>query len=259
MRNMLLLCSVFALSAVMAAQTNIPVGTIIPVALNSSFDAKSCNPGQKVTAKVAQDVPLYNGAEIKAGTRVLGEILEVTPAQNSQPATIALRFDQIEIAGHTMPLSTDLRALASPGEVRSAQEPTAGTDRGSIAQWDWTTNQIGGDVVYRGGGPVASGVETVGTPVYEEPWGVLAHVSSSPGEPCRGPIAGNDNPQALWVFSHDACGVYGYNFTIADAGRTTDKIVLESRNGDLRIQRGTAMLLRVNGDTHCSQNEVVSK
>ncbi len=260
MRKMLLLCSVFALSAALAAQTNIPVGTVIPVTLNSSLDVKSCKPGQKVTAKVAQDVPLYSGAKIKAGTRVMGEILEVTTAQNSQPATIALRFDQIEIAGQTTPLSTDLRALASPDEVRSAQEPTAGTDRGSIALWDWTTTQIGGDVVYRGGGPVASGVETVGKPVYgEASWGVLARVSSDPGSPCRGPIAGNDNPQALWVFSHDACGVYGYDFTIAHAGRTTGKIVLDSRNGDLRIPRGTAMLLRVNGDTHLSQDEVVSK
>ena len=113
-----------------------------------------------------------------------------------------------------MPISTDLRAIASHDEVRSAQEPTAGTDRGSIAQWDWTTTQIGGDVVYRGGGPVASGVETVGTPVYgEASWGVLAHISSSPGKPCRGPIAGNDNPQALGYFhtTHVECTGMIYN------------------------------------------------
>ncbi len=254
-KTMLLLCGVFALSAVLAAQTNIPVGTILPVRLSSSIDAKSGKPGDKVTAKVAQEVPLYNGAKIKAGSRVIGEVLAVTPPQNSQPAAIELRFDQIEIAGKMMPISTDLRAIASPDQVRSAQEPTAGTDRGSIALWDWTTVQIGGDVVYRGGGPVASGVETVGTPVYgEASWGVLDRVSSSPGSPCRGPIAENDNPQALWVFSHDACGVYGYDFTVAHAGRKTDKIVLESQNGDLRIQRGSAMLLRVNGDTHLTQN-----
>lgn len=258
-KTILLLCGVLALSTVLAALTNIPVGTVIPVRLSSALDAKHCKPGDKATAKVAQDVPLYNGAKIKAGSRVLGEVLAITPPQNSQPGTIELRFNQIDVAGQMLPLSTDLRAIASPDEVRSAQEPTAGTDRGSMALWDWTTVQIGGDVVYRGGGPVASGVETVGTPVYGEPWGVLARVSSSPGSPCRGPIAGDDKPQALWVFSHDACGVYGYDFTIADAGRTTNKIVLESRNGDLRIQRGTAMLLRVNGDIHRSPNEVVSK
>ncbi len=258
-KTILLLCGVFALSAVLAAQTNIAVGTIIPVKLSSTIEAKNCKPGDKVTAKVVQEVPLYNGAKIKAGRRVIGEVLAVTPPQNSRPASIELRFDQIEIAGRMMPILTNLRAIASPDEVRSAQEPTAGTDRGSIAQWDWTTSQIGGDVVYRGGGPVASGVEIVGTPVYEEPWGVLVRVSSSPGSPCRGPIAGNDNPQALWVFSHDACGVYGYDFTVADAGRKTGKIVLESQNGGLRIQRGTAMLLRVNGDAHLTQNEVVSK
>ncbi len=249
MKRMLRLLSVFALSATMAAQVKVPVGTVIPVTLSSSIDAKNSRPGQMVTAKIAQNVPLYSGDNIKAGTRVEGEILAVTPTENSQPATIALRFDKIDIAGQVTPLSTALRAIASPDEVRSAQEPTAGTDRGSIALWDWTTTQIGGDVVYRGGGPVASGLESVGTPVYgEASWGVLDRISSSPGDPCRGPIAGNNNPQALWVFSHDACGVYGYNFTIAHAGRTTGKIVLVSRNGDLDIQRGSAMLLRVTGD-----------
>ena len=93
MKTMLLL-SVFALSAVLAAQTNIPLGTVIPVTLNSSLDARSSKPGQIIKAKVAQDVPLYNGTRIKDGTRVVGEVLAVTSAGNSQPSTIALRFDR---------------------------------------------------------------------------------------------------------------------------------------------------------------------
>ena len=246
MKKMLLLLSVFALSAVLAAQASAPAGTILPVTLRSSLDANHCRPGQQVTAKVAQDVPLYNGSKIKAGTRVLGEVVAVTPAENSHPATISLRFDRVEIGGQTVRLSTDLRALASPMEVDSAQEPTAGMDRGSMPLWNETTEQIGGDVVYRGGGPVANGLETVGTPVYD---GVLARVSSSPGEPCRGPIAGNNNPQALWVFSHDACGVYGYDAVITSAGRAEQegRIVLASKKGDLKIRSGSGLLLRVDG------------
>jgi len=250
------------LSAVLAAQISIPVGTIIPVTLNSSLNAKNSRTGQMVTAKVAQDVPLYSGEKIKAGTRVVGEVLAVTPPENSQPATIALRFDRIDIAGQTVPIATDLRALASPMEVDAAQQATSGEDRGSMPPWSQTTVQIGGDVVYRGGGPVARGVETVGTPVYGGAWGVLSQVSSSPGEPCRGPIAGNDHPQALWVFSHDACGVYGYDIAITHAGRTNPegRIVLQSSTGDFDIRSGSALLLRVNGTPDSlTQNEVVSK
>lgn len=257
-----LLLSVFALSAALAAQTNIPVGTIIPVALNSSLDAKNSKPGQTLTAQVAQDVPLYNGAQIKAGTRVLGEVLEVTLAGNSQPATIALRFNQIEIAGHRISVSTDLRALASPLEVNQAQTSIAGQDWGSEPPWYQTTNQIGGDVVYRGAGIVDYGLKTVGRSVYAGTWGVLSHVASDPGSPCRGVIDHNDKPQALWVFSHNACGVYGYEAVITHAGRTNPegRIVLASTRGDLKLRGGSALLLRVNGSGgQLSHGAVASK
>jgi hypothetical protein len=66
--------------------------------------------------------------------------------------------------------------------------------------------------------------------------------------PCRAAVAGNDRPQALWVFSHDACGVYGYEMTIASAGRGDPKgtVVLTGQLRELKLRGGTAMLLRVN-------------
>lgn len=258
MKTMLLLLSVFALSSFVAAQTNIPAGTVIPVTLNASLDAKNSQPGQTLTAKVAQDVPLYNGTTIKAGTRVLGEVVSAAPGGNSQLATISLRFDRIVIAGQTLALSTDLRALASPLEVSAAQTSISGEDRGA-PPWDQTTTQIGGDVVYREAGTVFWGLKPVGASVYAGDWGVLSQVVATPGGKCRGAMNGNDNPQALWVFSHNACGVYGYDATIAHAGRANPEgqIVLTSKIGDLKIRSGSGLLLRVNG-TGGNQSGVAS-
>jgi hypothetical protein len=242
MNSRLLVFAVFALSTFMVAQTNIPVGTVIPVTLHSSLDAKSCKPGQTVAAKVAQDVPLNNGASIKAGTRVIGEVLSVTPTE------IALRFNKIDVAGQTMPLVTDLRALASPLEVESAQLQLSGDDRGSTPLWSQTTTLVGGgDVADRETGVVEDESGTVGKSVFAGAWGVLSQVSSSPGQDCRGAVEGNNNPQALWVFSHDACGAYGFDVVISHSGRSNPagKIVLASTNGDLRVRSGSAMLLRV--------------
>jgi len=261
-----LLFSVFALSAVLTAQSNIPAGTVIPVMLNTSVDAKSARVGQTLTAKIEQDVPLYNGAydtaKIKAGTRVIGEVLAITAAGNSQPATITLRFDKVDVAGHMMPVLTDLRALASPLEVDQAQTEISEQDWGSTPPWSQTLTQIGGDVVYRETGKVYYGSETVGRSVYAGGWGVLSQVSSSPRNGCRGAIDGNNNPQALWVFSHNACGVYGYDAVITDAGRTNPegRIVLASKNGDLKLRSGSALLLRVNGSgNHPAQSDVASQ
>jgi hypothetical protein len=82
--------------------------------------------------------------------------------------------------------------------------------------------------------------------------GVLVQVRAKPGAACRGSIAGNPAPQALWVFSADACGVYGINhLVIAHAGRSAPAgvIVLASNAGKLKIPGGTGMLLRVNAPT----------
>lgn len=259
MKTVFLVVSVFALCAVLAAQVSVPAGTVIPVQLNSTVNAKRLKPGQAITAKVAQDVPLNNGEKIKAGSRVMGQFVAATPAQGSQQATVTFRFDKVEVAGQALPIVTNLRALASPLEVEAAQTDITSEDRGSTPPWAQNLTLVGGgDAVYREEGTVVSADETVGQSVYAGRWGVLSRVAADPGDKCRGAVAGNDQPQALWVFSHDACGVYGYDSTIMQAGRKNPQgnIVLASASeGGLKLRNGSAMLLRVNGGGEVSQNE----
>ena len=160
-----------------------------------------------------------------------------------------------------MAVVTDLRALASPLDVDAAQTQISGDDRGSTPPWSQTVTLVGGDVAYREEGMVESGGETVGHSVYAGSWGVLSQVVANPEGKCRGAVAGNEKPQALWVFSHDACGVYGYEATIMHAGRENPegKIVIASSSGDLKLRGGSALLLRVNAGSDGSQREVVSK
>jgi hypothetical protein len=126
--------------------------------------------------------------------------------------------------------------------VKEAQLPESGPDRGT-SQNAWTTDQIGGKVVYRGGGPVANGLRSVGEPATN---GVVVHVSAKPGSKCRGEIEGNDRLQALWVFSSDACGVDDFRDpTIVQAGRSNPagEITWASEKGDLNVRAGSGMLL----------------
>src|SRR4029077_6709528 len=111
-----------------------------------------------------------------------------------------------------------------------------------------TTVQVGGDVVYGEGGVVTAAEnanQVVGKAVNG---GVLSRVRAREGTKCRGPIEGNDSPQALWVFSSDACETYGLeHISIVHAGRTdpTGVIVLASDAGNLKIPGGAGMLLRI--------------
>jgi hypothetical protein len=237
--------SLIMLAADLFAQSTIPAGTILPVTLNSALNSRKIKTGQVVTARVMQDVPLSPGSTIHAGAKVAGRVVEVQPANGASGAQISFRFDTLTVSRQTIPITANLRALASMMAVQEAQLPESGPDRGT-SQNAWTTDQIGGEVVYRGGGPVADGLRVVGEPTYG---GVLVHVSSKPGTKCRGEIEDNDRLQALWVFSSDACGVYDFpELEIVHAGRTNPvgEITLASHKGDVNVRAGSGMLLRVN-------------
>jgi hypothetical protein len=230
----------------------IPAGTILPVRLSSGISSTKSKPGQVITGRIMQDVPLSPGLRIRAGAKVVGHIVEPIPASAGAPARVSLQFDKI-ISGHqTISMTTNLRAIAGFMRVAEAHIPPIGPGESDVYRW-LTTVQIGGDVVYGEGGPVTTSdnpSEIVGKKVND---GVLGQVRANASAKCQGAIDGNDNPQALWVFSSDACGAYGLeHISIAHAGRTDPigVIVLVSESGNLKIPGGAGMLLRVRASNH---------
>ena len=108
-----------------------------------------------------QDVPLSQGSKIHAGAKVAGHVIDVKPANGTNGAQVSIRFDTLIVSKQRVAITTNLRALASMMAVEAAQVPDTGPDRGT-SQNAWNTDQIGGEVVYRGGGPVADGLQFVG-------------------------------------------------------------------------------------------------
>jgi hypothetical protein len=234
------------LASALSAANSVPAGTILPISLNSTISSAKNHPGQTVTARVMQDVPLAGGSTIHAGSKIIGHIVAVTPASSGAAAGVTVRFDTLEWKQQKTPIVTNLRAVASFTAVDQAQIPIEGPDRGTPPN-AWTTEQIGGDTVYRGGGPVegiAGG--QVGVPVRG---GVLSRLNANPDGGCRAAMDTSDTPQALWVFSSNACGAYGLpNLQVRHSGRTTPTgdIVLGSTRRDVNLPSGSGLLLRVN-------------
>jgi hypothetical protein len=229
----------------------IPPGTILPVRLNSAISSAKSRPGQVITGRIMQDVPLSPGVRIRAGTKVIGHIVERIPASTGAPASISFQFDKLVSSHQTTFITTTLRAIAGFMRIMEAQIPPIGPGESDVYRW-LTTVQVGGDVVYGEGGPVTTGEnpnQIVGKQVNG---GVLGQVRAKEGAKCRGAIDGNDSPQALWVFSSDACGTYGLEkISIAHAGRTDPigVIVLASDSGNFKIAGGAGLLLRVNANS----------
>ncbi len=240
----ILLIGLIVLSVNLSAQESTPVGTVLPVQLETSLSKKS-EPGQFLKARVMQDIPLGNDMKIHAGAKVIGQVVEAVHYGDGRNAKISFRFDRLVVSHRTIPITTDLRALASMMEIDEAQIPETGPDRGTPST-AWTTVQVGGDeVVYRGGGDVMNASEVVGEPV---PDGVVVRVSPNANQGCRGPINGNARSQALWVFASDACGLYGFSgVTILNSGHSNPVglIVLTAERKDLNIRGGSEMLLRI--------------
>jgi hypothetical protein len=238
-----LVSSLLLITSYLMAQ-EVPVGIVIPVMLRTTLDARKATVGQKIAARVMQDVPLPSQARIRAGAKLTGHIVAVTRPGASSGSRIAMSFDRVVI-DREVPITTSLRSLASMMEVFEAQLPTNAIDDYGTTTADWVTVQIGGDAVYRGAGTVMTDNQVLGKSTIGGD--VTAKLIASRDGGCRGAIAGNDREQALWLFSPSACGAYGFeDLRISHAGRRepVGQIVLES-DKNIHVRAGSGLLLRV--------------
>jgi len=224
----------------MLAAQDIAAGTALPVTLNSTLDAKKDKRGEKIEAKLMQDVPLSAGEKIKSGSHVIGHVVEVTkPASGG--SRVVLKFDQLEAEGKMIPLTVSARAIAAMESVYAAEVPIDAESNYESSN-EWTMRQVGGDIVNRGRGFIASGDTIVGK------WKGAAWGKLTPPLDGGCPVSdGNDREQALWVFSTSACGLYGFHdVKLVHAGRTdpVGQIALESEQ-DLHVGDGSGWLLIV--------------
>ena len=204
------------------AEELIPAGTVLPVTLNSALRSDKSGSGAKITATVMQDVPLGAGKTLRSGSKLTGHVIEtITPGKGSDESRVSFRFDGLWFENRTVPITANLRALASVIEVHAAQIPTAGGD--GVSEADWSLLKIGGEQI---------------------------HISPDMGSECEGEENANNTAQEFWLFSPDACGTYGLgDVRILRSGRSAPigEVTLVSNGKALKVGRGSAMLLRVSG------------
>jgi hypothetical protein len=225
--------------------SQLPVGLILAARLKDSFKVKDLQKGTIVEMQVMQDTPLPDRDKIPMKALVRGSVVGRAQDSDGPGVNVTFAFTQVAHKDQNFSIATGLRAIASYMAVRNAQTPLNGINTGSPPGWA-NTVQVGGDIRYGDGGPVRNRhKQKVGKGVLG---GVLVHISANPSLGCDGPIKGQDYLQALWVFSSDACGVYGMKeVTLSRTGNSdpVGEFTLHFEKDDMKLDGGTAFLFQI--------------
>src|SRR4051794_30837855 len=123
------------------APARLDVGSNIPATMVDSINSRSNKPGDKVTAKVANDVRDAAGrVVIPAGSTVTLTIAEIRPSPNKSDNTGTLKLEPttITVDGKSYPIaasvdSVDSKLVGRATNINDAAKVGAGTGIGAIA------------------------------------------------------------------------------------------------------------------------------
>ena len=139
-------------------------------------------------------------------------MLRVGRPNTTSGSEIEIKFDRVRVRGRDIPITTNLRAIASMMEVFDAQIPPIQNDEGPRT---WVTRNVGAQTLEDEGEQGLAAERAASGPAAR---GVLEPMNRLPESRCSGTI-NSEQKNALWVFSTVAYG-FGDELTIAHAGRT---------------------------------------
>ncbi|MFZ0285938.1 MAG: hypothetical protein WAL32_11980 [Terriglobales bacterium] len=208
------------------APLHIAPGSVIPVLLTKSIDAKKVRVGEEVEAKVTQDLKTGDGELIiPKDTKVFGHVTEAQARNKQQKESqLGIAFDHAILKnGENVPLSMSIQAIIAPPSLNPADN-AGGEGPGQ------PSGQGGG--MATGGGPTTMGGGTMPPPPSAPAVGELPASSKASARP---PITGNTQ------------GVVGIpNLNLSTPSNAPEGSIVSSTKSNVKLESGTLMLLRVN-------------
>jgi hypothetical protein len=231
------------------AATRIAPGSVIPVQLTKTVDAKKAKTGDEVVARVTEDLKNTSGAVIvPKDTEVVGHVTEAQRRDKEQKESeLAIAFDKAVIKnGETMQMPMSIQAvIATPSQNanQNAQNsaPASGYPGGAMP----------------GGGSTSPGMpgQSAGSSQGSSPQGSMgggsmggnAQMPSAPAEPNDTKSNGtNSASHAQPKITGDTKGVVGIsNLSLSPTPDAQQGSILTSEKNNVKLEGGTFMLLRV--------------
>jgi len=213
-----------------AGGLRIAPGSVIPVRLAKTIDAKKAKAGDEVVAKVTMDMKTNSGeVVVPKDTRVVGHVTEAQARNKEQKESqVGIAFDHAVLKSGDVNLPMSIQAVIAPpsnnansgGGVEQGA-PAGGGGAATSSMGGGRSGSTGGAGQTQASSPAPNSVPTTGTDTQQQ------------GN-ARPPINGNTQ------------GVVGISNLKLEAGQnTTQGSVLSSEKNNVKVESGTMLLLKV--------------
>lgn len=213
-----------------AGKQRVAPGSVIPVQLTKTIDAKKAKTGDEVDAKVTVDLKTQGGEVlIPKDTKVVGHVTEAQARNKDQKESeLAIAFDKAEMkGGQDMQMPMSIQAVV--GQQRNNSDNSGDQ---SPAE---TPSHGGGSTPSAGGGARGN-------------MGGSAPPASTPSsEPGSEPGPSQPKNGGLPPINAQTQGVVGIsNLTLSQAQNGTQGSLMTSEKNNVKLESGTMLLLKVN-------------
>ena len=215
-----------------ATKQLIAPGSVIPVELTKTIDAKKAKTGDAVEARVTQDLKNVSGGVIvPKDTKVMGHVTDAQARTKEQKESqVGIAFDHAVMNGSEVPVPLSIQAIIAPSSL-NGESNSRGAE--AAAGRPATTPRAGGMASGNSGRPSNAGS------------------GSASGSPSSSSTAGDELPSgAPSANAHEPItqkteGVVGIsNLNLAKA--PTQGSIVSSEKNNVKLESGTLILLKVN-------------
>jgi hypothetical protein len=210
--------------------TRVAAGSVIPISLVKTIDAKKAKSGDEVVGKVTQDLKTNSGELILAkDTKVMGHVTEAQARSKEQKESqLAVLFDHAVTKN-----SGDMNMPMSIQAVIGSQSDRAQNDNAQNGETSGNqSTERSSDSMPSSGRSGISGASSSAAPTSS------AETNSSTPSP-----ANHSSHPPITAQTQGVIGISGLNLAPADASKGS---VFTSEKSNVKIESGTMMLLRVN-------------
>lgn len=208
-------------------------GSVIPVQLTKTIDAKKAKTGDEVVAKVTQDMANQKGEVLMPkDTKVVGHVTEAQARNKQQKESeLAIAFDRAVMRdGNTMPLPMSIQAVIGP-------QNNSGNNAGSAPSGNYPQQSPNS-----GGMPAGPGAGRTGG------MGGMGGGSSAPTSTSAGATMPPEpnNPPSHPAINGQTQGVIGISdVTLSPGQKDNQGSLLTSEKNNVKLESGTVLLLKV--------------